>query len=411
MLQPPKGTRDLLPEQWSLYQKIYAAFLETLREYNFSLIELPIFEYTKVFSRGLGEGAEISKEMYNFEDRNGDSLTLRPEGTASLVRAYLSSGIAGTSPSARLAYAGPMFRYERPQKGRYRQFYQLGIEALGHSTTFDDIEVLDMGDRFLSRLGLREKVRLEINTLGDSESRQKYLEALVDFFSSRASQLSPESQHRLKVNPLRILDSKQEADQVLLKEAPLLRDFLTADSQQRWEILLSGLKELNIPYVVNPLLVRGLDYYSHTVFEFTAGDLGAQNAVLSGGRYDGLVQALGGPATPAVGWAAGWDRLSLLVDPPEERTITAAILPLDQGLELKALKMAQELRQNGESVEIISSGNMSKKLKKAAKLKARFALMFGQKEADGNVVLLKNLGTGVQVTVSSSQVLKAIQSE
>lgn len=410
MSQPPKGTRDLLPEIWAPYQRVLEAFEASLTEYNYNMVELPLFESTQVYARSLGEGTDISKEMYTFEDRNGDSFSLRPEGTAGLVRAYISAGLS-QHKAAKWAYAGPMFRYERPQKGRYRQFYQLGVEALGYASASDDVEVLDLAHRFLSRLGLAGGLTLEINSLGDEPSRKSHLQALVDYFSGCKDQLSQESQTRLKINPLRILDSKQQEDQALLEKAPVIQDYFTPAAKEHFDQVLKGLTELGLPYTVNPRLVRGLDYYHHTVFEFTTRDLGSQNAVLSGGRYDGLVEVLGGKPTPAVGWAAGWDRLALLLGPEEARSLRCAVLPLDKGLELKALKVAQRLRRAGQSVEIISSGNMSKKLKRANSLGAQYALMFGTEEAQSDQILLKNLKSGEQKTLTLEEAAQEIAGE
>ena len=301
-IQPARGTRDIYGEELRAFSFVERTAKELAERYGYGEIRTPVFEFTEVFSRGIGEATDVvSKEMYTFTDRGGESLTLRPEGTAGAVRAFISEGMEQNQP-VKLFYSGSMFRYERPQKGRYRQFNQIGVELLGASSPQADIEVLSLAWEFLKALGLKDFIRLELNTLGDLESRAAYREALVSYFSAHKDELSEDSLNRLDKNPLRILDSKDERDKKIVEGAPEMTAYLNEESREFFETVQEGLKALDIPYTVNPRLVRGLDYYRHTVFEFITESLGTQGTVLGGGRYDGLVQELGGSQTPGIGF-------------------------------------------------------------------------------------------------------------
>src|SRR5580692_7233322 len=315
-LQPARGTQDLLPEMARRHRRVSDNARALAELYGFAEIATPIFEFTEVFSRPIGEHTDIvSKEMYTFTDRGGEEVTLRPENTAGVVRAVLSNGLTQSTP-LKFFYSGPMFRYERPQKGRFRQFHQIGVEILGVPQAQADIEVIALGRRILDVLGIGDRVVLELNTLGDPESRAAYRDALVTYFSARRSDLSEDSQRRLDANPLRILDSKDPGDIRLNADAPAFDRYINNQSRDFFAEVRDGLDRLGIAYLLNPRLVRGLDYYTHSVFEFVTTDLGAQGTVLAGGRYDGLVALMGGPAMAGVGWAAGIERLAMLIDEP-----------------------------------------------------------------------------------------------
>lgn len=400
-MQKVRGTRDLYGLEKQKFRFIEATAFGQAQKFGYSEIETPIFEFSEVFHRSLGETSDaVSKETYTFSDRGGDSLTLRPEGTAGVARAFISEGLAQELP-LKLYYYGPMFRYERPQKGRYRQFYQVGVENLGPSTYLADVESLQLAWNFLTQLGLKDSCILEINTLGDVDSRARYRERLVDYLLPLQSQLSADSQTRLLKNPLRILDSKDANDQKLLQDAPTLKESLSAESKVFFDSILKHLTQLNIPFVVNEKLVRGLDYYCHTVFEFTTTLLGAQSAVLSGGRYDGLIETLGGPKTPGVGWAAGVDRLADLVNAallPQKPTCVC-ILPADEKGEELCSVIAQTVREQNQTVEILTSGNFGKKMKRADKLQASHVIILGENELKENKLVIKDMKTSEQKEV------------
>lgn len=410
--QSVRGTRDLLPSLKKTFRAIDQTAYNTAQKYGFSEIETPIFEFSDVFHRSLGETSDaVSKETYTFTDRGGDSITLRPEGTAGVVRAFVSEGLAQLVP-LKLYYYGPMFRYERPQKGRYRQFSQLGVEILGLETPLADLECLDVAWNILKKLNLSERCILEINTLGDTESRANYRTALVEFLTPLKDQLSADSQVRLEKNPMRILDSKDENDKKIILDAPLMESFLNEKSKDFFNKVLQGLDALKIPYKKNPKLVRGLDYYCHTVFEFTTTELGAQSAILSGGRYDGLVEMLGGPKTPGVGWAAGVDRLAdlcetTLVHAKEETVFGfAAIGPK---AELEALKLTSALIAKNKKCLSFPTGNLKKKLEKISKLTADaetvYAILIFDQD-DGSVEFkVKNFKTGEEKLTSAVEIL------
>ena len=384
---------------------------QTSALYGFEEMATPIFEFTEVFARTLGDTSDVvTKEMYTFETKGGESVTLRPEGTAGVARAFVSNGLAQHAP-IKAFYKGPMFRHERPQKGRQRQFHQIGVELIGVEGAQADIEVIALASQILAGLGLSDQTTLEINSLGDLESRTAFREVLVDYFTKYEADLSQDSRERLSKNPLRILDSKDEGDRKIVAGAPDFADHLNEASRMFIDSVQSGLSDLSIPFVRNLKLVRGLDYYCHTAFEFTTTALGAQGTVLAGGRYDGLIEQMGGPATPGVGWAAGIERLAMLAGdtPTQERPVS--VIPVSPDLAGKAQALAQKLRNSGLFVEFSFSGNMKRRLKKADKSNAWAAVILGEDELkDGNVVL-RNLDSGEQEAVALADVVQSIQSK
>jgi histidyl-tRNA synthetase len=395
-LRPVRGTHDLVGEEALRHRRVVETGREVAARYGYAEIALPVFEFTEVFARTLGETSDIvTKEMYTFEDRGGERITLRPEFTAGVARALIS-GALGQSLPIRLFMSGPVFRYERPQKGRLRQFHQIDVEVLGAAEPEADVEVIAVGRRILEALGLGAKVTLELNTLGDPESRRAYRDRLVDYLQAWRERLSEDSRLRLERNPLRILDSKDPGDREILKDAPNLSESLNDASRAFFDRVLAGLDTLGIAYEINPRLVRGLDYYTHTAFEFTTSQLGAQGAVLAGGRYDGLVATMGGPDTPGTGWAAGVERLAMLLDetPPLPRPI--AVVPVGERTELEALRLADELRSAGAIVETDFRGKVGQRLKRAAQRRARFAILLGEDELARGTVVLRDLDRGEQ---------------
>ncbi|MGH6879526.1 histidine--tRNA ligase [Hypericibacter sp.] len=399
-LQPVRGTHDLLPEDMRRHRRVVETAREVAERFGYLEIETPIFEFSEVFKRTLGDTSDIvTKEMYSFTDRGGEGLTLRPEGTASVARALISGGLAQHLP-LKFFYHGPMFRYERPQKGRLRQFHQIGIELLGVKEPAGDVEVIATGHGILSELGLSDRITLEINSLGDGESRQAYRTELVRYFGSHRDKLSQESRDRLERNPLRILDSKDEGDRRIVAEAPLFGDYLNEASRDFFAAVTRGLDALGIPYRVSPRLVRGLDYYCHTAFEFVTDTLGAQGTVMAGGRYDGLIETMGGPATPGVGWASGIERLAMMLAETPSARRPLAVVPVGDDAQAPALKLAHDLRKAGFAVELGYGGNMSKRLKRANRLNASVALLMGEDELKSGVVTLRDLDKGSQETVA-----------
>ena len=408
MLQPVRGTHDLLPDDARRHRFVTDTARETALRFGFREIATPIFEFTEVFTRTLGETSDIvTKEMYTFLDQGGDSLTLRPEGTAGVARALISGGLAQNLP-LKFFYAGPMFRYERPQKGRLRQFHQIGVECLGQQHPFADAEAIAAGAAILDLLGVGGKVTLEINTLGDTESRLAYRTELVAYLEKFRDDLSSESRERLARNPLRILDSKNKDDRAVIANAPVFSDFLTDDAAAFFATVCRGLDGLGIGYVVNPRLVRGLDYYCHTAFEFTTDALGAQGTVLAGGRYDGLIRSMGGPSVPGVGWAAGIERLSMLIGDAGADPAAIAVVPVGDGLDDKALTLAATLRRAGFRVETTFQGNLKKRMKFADKVGARCAVIFGEDEVKKGVLTLRDLRTGAQEEVVEGEIGRAV---
>jgi histidyl-tRNA synthetase len=402
-LQPVRGTQDLLPDAARRHRHVGETARVIAELYGFGEIATPIFEFTEVFSRPIGETSDIvAKEMYSFVDRGGEQVTLRPENTAGVVRAVLSGGLLQSVP-LKFFYAGPMFRYERPQKGRFRQFHQIGVELIGVAQPQADIEVIALATRVLDALGIAGRAVLELNTLGDLASRSAYREALVSYFSKRVSELSDDSRRRLERNPLRIFDSKEESDRRVSLEAPAFDDYLNDDSRSFFADMREGLDRLGIEYRLNPRLVRGLDYYSHTAFEFVTSDLGSQGTVIGGGRYDGLFEMMGGPETPGVGWAAGIERLAMLIDEPPAPRRPVALIPVGELGKAAALRLAEELRGAGFPVDLGYSGNLARRLRRANKLNARAAVLIGEDEIGRGVVALRNLDTGVQSEVAIAE--------
>jgi histidyl-tRNA synthetase len=398
-LQPVRGTQDLLPEVARRHREVSETARAVAELYGFAEIATPIFEFTDVFVRPIGEHTDIvAKEMYTFTDRGGEEVTLRPENTAGVVRAVLSNGLIQSVP-LKFFYSGPMFRYERPQKGRFRQFHQIGVELIGVAQPQADIEVIASGRRILDALGVGDRVVVELNTLGDVESRVAYRQALVSYFSARVSELSEDSRQRLERNPLRILDSKQETDQRVTRDAPVFADYLNDESYRFFERVRAGLDRLGINYRLNPRLVRGLDYYTHTAFEFVTTDLGAQGTVMGGGRYDGLVETMGGPAVPGVGWAAGIERLAMLIAEPPAPARPVAVVPIGEAAESPALMIAEVLRQHGHAVDLGYSGNLTRRMRRAARVNARAAVLIGENEIARKVVALRDLDSGEQTEV------------
>jgi len=376
--QAIRGTQDIFGTEAEAFAHVVETFERVRKLYRFRRAEMPVFEKTAVFSRSLGETTDVvSKEMYSFEDRGGDSLTLRPEFTAGIARAYLTNGWQQHAP-LKLATHGPLFRYERPQKGRYRQFHQIDAEIIGAGEPQADVELLAMADQLLKELGVGDGVTLMLNTLGDGASREAWRAALVDYFRAVQGQLSEDSQERLEKNPLRILDSKDPRDKAFLADAPKIDDYLSGEAQDFFGKVTSGLDAAGVEWTRAPALVRGLDYYRHTAFEFVTDRLGAQGTVLGGGRYDGLIETLGGPHTPAVGWAAGIERLAMLVGDADliapEKLACAIVVEDDEASNL-AIWLAKQLRTTYESergklafaVEVFSTGSRKKRFEKAMK--------------------------------------------
>ncbi|MGC2855354.1 histidine--tRNA ligase [Novispirillum sp. DQ9] len=395
-LQPVRGTHDLLPDDMRRHRAVIDRARATAMLYGFEEMATPIFEFTEVFKRTLGDTSDIvTKEMYTFE-RSDDSITLRPEGTAGVCRAFISNGLSQSLP-VKAFYAGPMFRYERPQKGRQRQFHQFGVELLGVDSPKADIEVLGLGAHILDVLGLQDKVTLELNTLGDTESRAAYRDALVAYFGAFKDDLSEDSRMRLEKNPLRILDSKDEGDRKLVADAPVLSAYLNDASRKFFDELLDGLAAMGITYTVNPRLVRGLDYYCHTAFEFTTTALGAQGTVMAGGRYDGLIGMMGGPATPGIGWAAGVERLAMLVQDVPAKARPVALVPMGEAAEKVALELADRLRRAGFAIDMAYGGNMKKRMKRANTVNAVAAIILGDDELARNEAAVRDLDSGEQV--------------
>ena len=400
-LQAIRGMNDILPEQTPLWRYLEDRVARLLDGYGYRQIRMPIVEFTELFKRSIGEVTDIvEKEMYTFDDRNGDSLTLRPEGTASCVRAVQEHGLIGGGQPQKLWYIGPMFRHERPQKGRYRQFHQIGIELFNFEGPDVDAELIILTWRLWGVLGLREAVQLELNSLGSSDDRARYRDALVEYLSARFEQLDEDSQRRLASNPLRILDSKNPDTQALLVDAPKLADYLSAEAQTHFDGLKARLEAAGVPYVLNPKLVRGLDYYGKTVFEWTTDKLGAQGTVCAGGRYDGLVEQLGGKPTPAVGFAMGVERLILLIETlnkvPAElaRTVDVYVATFGEAAELAALGLSERLRDEVPGLRLVvnaGGGSFKSQLKKADKSGALFALILGENELAQQVVAVKPL--------------------
>ncbi len=405
---------DCLPEQTPVWQKVENVLRNVVSRYGYSEIRMPIVEMTELFKRSIGEVTDIvEKEMYTFEDRNGDSLTLRPEGTASCVRAGNEHGLL-YNQIQRLWYMGPMFRHERPQKGRYRQFHQFGVETFGMNGPDIDAEVIAMTARFWREFGLADKVKLELNSLGSNEERANYRDALVNFLQQHESILDEDCKRRMVTNPLRVLDTKNQEIQAVLKDAPVLNDYFGEESKAHFKGLCARLDAFGIEYTINPRLVRGLDYYNHTVFEWVTDSLGAQGTVCAGGRYDGLVEQLGGKATPAVGFAMGLERLVLMLetlglDKDVRKAVDVFVVMLGEQAELQAPAVIEQLRDSLPDTRIqlnCGGGNFKKQFKKADKSGADVALVFGEQEIIENKVTIKPLRSSEeQTTIEQAQLV------
>ncbi|WP_230279844.1 histidine--tRNA ligase [Croceicoccus sp. Ery15] len=380
--QAIRGTQDIFEEAES-FAFVVETFERLRRLYRFRRVEMPVFEKTPVFSRSLGETTDVvSKEMYSFEDRGGESLTLRPEFTAGIARAYLTNGWKQYAP-VKLATHGPLFRYERPQKGRYRQFHQIDAEIIGAAEPQADVELLAFADHLLKELGIADGVTLQLNTLGDADSRDAWRAALIDYFEAHRAELSEDSQDRLQRNPLRILDSKDPRDKAFVADAPLIDEYLSGEAQEFFGAVTGGLDAAGVAWTRVPSLVRGLDYYRHTAFEFVTDRLGAQGTVLGGGRYDGLMEALGGPPTPAVGWAAGIERLAMLVGDRDADAVADAIVVAEDDAAIgDAIAAIGHLRRAGISAEMMASGSPRKRFDKAVKIGADAIVAFAVRDGE-----------------------------
>ena len=407
-VQPVRGTQSLLGEDADRLARVVDAFDRVRRLYGFKRVEVPTIEQTGVFARTIGETTDVvSKEMYSFEDRGGESITLRPEFTAGICRAYLSEGWQQYAP-LKLATHGSAFRYERPQKGRFREFHQLDAEIIGAGEPQADVELLSFGYQLLVELGIADGVTLELNTLGDPETRDRWRSALIDYFMARKGDLSEDSIARLERNPLRILDSKDAKDRAVCADAPAVDDYLTSEASDFFAAVVAGIEAAGVPWKRNARLVRGLDYYRHTAFEFVTDRLGAQGTVIAGGRYDGLIEALGGPHTPAVGWAAGIERLAMMIDAPGPDRPSVAVVPLGERAEAEAQRIVAGLRREGIATEMAYRGNMKKRLARANSSGAHYALIIGDDELDRGEAQLKDLASGEQRSVSLDLLAEAI---
>ena len=401
--QPVRGTRDLIGEEARRHFHVIDTARRVAATYGYDEWSTPVFEETGVFARGLGDTTDVvMKEMYTFADRGGESLTLRPEATAGICRALVSNGLTQSLPQ-KVFYAGPMFRYERPQKGRYRQFHQIDIEVLGAAEPLADAEVIACGWNILLALGVSQDTVLELNTLGDTASREAYRAALVAYFNEHRASLSEESSARLERNPLRVVDSKEAADQVIVRGAPIIDPYLTEAAATFFAKLQEHLARLGVPFIRNPRIVRGLDYYSHTAFEFVTTRLGAQGTVMGGGRYDGLVEEMGGPHTPCIGWAAGVERLAMLMQSPPPAPSSVVVIPIGDAAEGPAIDITQALRAAGIRAEIGFRGNVKRRMERANKQGARAAILLGETELAAGVAQVKNLLTGEQSAVAIAE--------
>lgn len=396
-IQAIRGMHDILPDQTPLWQYAEKIIRDVLGNYGYSEIRLPVVEKTELFKRSIGEVTDIvEKEMYTFDDRNGDSLTLRPEGTAGCLRACLEHGLLHNQVH-RLWYYGAMYRHERPQKGRYRQFFQIGVETYGMASADIDAELLFLTDRLWKRLGIRDKVRLQLNSLGTIAERLIYRDALVNYFEQHLDALDEDSLRRLKSNPLRILDTKNPAMIDVVKHAPELMDYLGDDSRQHFQTILDSLMDLGVSYEINTRLVRGLDYYSKTVFEWVTDELGSQGTICAGGRYDGLIEQLGGKANSAIGFAMGMERLLLLLETLDlkiENTVDVYLIRVGENAEKVGLRLAEQLRTDIPTLKLqvdCAGGSIKSQFKKADKSGAKFALILGEEEVANGEIGIKSL--------------------
>ena len=407
-----KGFHDILPEDIGRWHHIEDTAKSIFERYGYSEIRIPVLEFTEVFARSLGTSTDIvEKEMYTFTDRDGSSLTLRPEGTAGVVRAYVEDSMYTKSPQSKLYYTGMMFRHERPQKGRYRGFYQIGAELFGSDAPESDAELIAMIDGFFNSVNLGKSVTLELSSLGDNECRPAYKEKLKEFFTAHRDDLCEDCKRRLDTNPLRILDCKQKGCIEVSKDAPKMLDHLCSSCKEHFARVKEGLDSIGIPYEINPKIVRGLDYYTRTVFEFTTDQLGAQNAVAAGGRYDGLVKELGGPETPAVGFAMGLERIVLLHKEVTaqgfERRVDFYIAYLGKEAQNAAFSLAYELRSSGARVDADYGGkSLKSQMKRADKSGARYTVIIGEEELNRGIVKVRDMKESIEKEMSIEEVNK-----
>ncbi|MGI3026145.1 histidine--tRNA ligase [Vibrio cholerae] len=414
-IQAIRGMNDCLPTQSPLWQKVEGVVKNVISAYGYSEVRMPIVEMTHLFSRAIGEVTDVvEKEMYTFEDRNGDSLTLRPEGTAGCVRSGIENGLL-YNQEQRLWYMGPMFRHERPQKGRYRQFHQCGVEVFGLDGPDVDAELIMMTARLWRELGIAQHVRLELNSIGSLEARANYRTALIDYLEQYQNVLDEDCKRRMYTNPLRVLDSKNPDVQAILGDAPQLSDYLDAESKQHFAGLCELLDAAGIEYTVNQRLVRGLDYYNRTVFEWITESLGSQGTVCGGGRYDGLVEQLGGKPTPAVGFAMGLERLVLMMETlgntDVRRSVDVYMVTAGEGTMMAGMKLAEQLREQVPGLRVMThfgGGNFKKQFKRADKVGAAIALVLGEDEVAAQTVVVKDLEGGEQNTVAQAEVAKLL---
>ena len=410
-VRPVRGTVDLFPEDSRRHRRVSETARDLAERYGFGEINTPIFEFMDVFARTLGDVSDVvTKEMYTFEDRGGERLTLRPENTAGVMRAFISAKLQNALP-LKYFYSGPMFRYERPQKGRQRQFHQIGVELFGVPGPAADVEVIALGAQVLAALNMLDQTVLRLNTLGDKPSRDAYRAALIDYFSGHKDQLSEDSLGRLERNPLRILDSKDKNDREVVEAAPVFDAYLTSEAADFFAEVRQGLDDLGVAYIRDPRLVRGLDYYCHTAFEFVTDTLGAQGTVIGGGRYDGLAEIMGGPATPGVGWAGGIERLAMLADQTMDQLEAprpVALAPIGEAADRRLRQLAYELRGAGIATDIGYSGNLKRRMARAAKVNAHTAVILGDDELDKGVATLRDMESGEQQEISLDGIAAAL---
>ena len=413
-MQKPKGTYDLFGKKASqmlYFKKIYSSLMD---KYNFKYFETPVFESSELFHRGVGETTDIvSKETYDFKDRGGRNLTLRPEGTAGIVRSFIENKLYADSLPLKSWYFGPMFRYERPQSGRYRQFYQAGAEVFGSYDPMMDAEVISIMVNLFRILGLKG-IKVNLNTLGDSESRENYRSALINYFKPHINELCDDCKNRFEKNPLRILDCKIDSNKEIMKNAPKMTDYLNDESKKHFELVKKYLDSMNIEYAVNPNIVRGLDYYTHTVFEVEANieGFGSQNVLGAGGRYNNLVSNIGGPSIPGVGFAIGVDRLMLAleaegIDISEESNLEIYVIPMSEEQRFKSMKLVNNLRLNGFNVDIdFNNRNLKSNFKYADKIGASYIIIVGEEEINSNILTIKDNRTKEEYKVNYNKLVE-----
>ncbi len=410
-INSPRGTKDILPPASFTWQKVEKAARDICRKYNYKEIRTPVFEYTELFSRGIGEATDIvEKEMYTFTDRGDRSITLRPEMTASVVRSFLENKLYGGAQPTKLYYMGPMFRYERPQSGRYRQFHQFGVEVLGSNNPALDVELMVMGINFLKELGLANFF-VELNSIGCPDCRPSYIESLQDYFAEHSVNLCDDCKRRLKKNPLRILDCDE--CQNIIEEAPVILDYICDDCSQHFSVVTEKLDILEVDYDITPYLVRGLDYYTNTVFEVKSEDLGAQDAIFSGGRYNGLVEEIGNREVPGAGWALGIERLLLLLDKDATKIkpgLDVYIITIGKKAENYSLQLMRKLRKTGFSVDTdYLDRSVGSQMKDADRKDSKYCIIIGENELEENKVTLRNMSSGEENLVDQDNIINKLK--